>query len=198
MIYLGFDFALAGQSDIPFAELFGLPPRGPIQIARVEPVPPPPAQPPPPVVENSVTAKLHKFLEPEIQQGLVVVLEDQQSVTVRLTAKTMFASGEATLSPTYLPLLNRIADALQDEKGDVMVNGYTDNQPIRTVRFPSNFQLSQERAEAVAAIIGSKLSDQKRLHAQGKGEADPIATNDTAEGRQQNRRTEIVLVRQAG
>jgi type VI secretion system protein ImpK len=199
IMYVAYDFALAGASDIPFAELFGLPPRGAIQIARADPVVPPPPQPPPPApADNSASVKLHKFLEPEIKQGLVVVLEDAQTVTVRLTAKTMFASGDATLNGTYLSLLQRIGDAIQDEKGDVLVNGYTDNQPIRTVRFPSNFQLSQARAEAVGQIVASRLTDQKRMKPMGKGEADPIASNDTAEGRQQNRRTEIVLVRAAG
>ncbi|HLY56954.1 MAG TPA: type VI secretion system protein TssL, long form [Stellaceae bacterium] len=196
LIYVGFDFALAGQSDIPFATLFGLPPRGAIQVARTTPVPPPPPPPAPAAnaPEASVTNKLHKFLEPEIKQGLVVVLEDAQTVTVRLTAKTMFAPGDATLSSSFLPLIQRIGEALQDEKGDVQINGYTDNQPIRTVRFPSNFQLSQARADAVAQVIAGKI-DPKRVHAQGKGEADPIATNDTPDGRQQNRRTEFVLVR---
>ncbi|MBV9750429.1 MAG: type VI secretion system protein TssL, long form, partial [Acetobacteraceae bacterium] len=124
-------------------------------------------------------------------------LEDAQSVTVRLTNRNMFASGQAELSPSYAPLLARIGDALQDEPGNVIVNGYTDNQPIRTVRFPSNFQLSQARADAVARLLQARLTDPKRVRAAGKADADPIASNATPEGRQQNRRTEIVLVRTA-
>jgi len=194
MIYLGFNFALAGKSDVAFAELFGLPPNGPAQVVRAAVVAPPP---PPPVVvsQGGAALKLHQFLAPEIKQGLVTVFEDAQSVTVRLRNKNMFASGQAELNGTYTSLLERIGQALEDEKGHVIVAGYTDNQPIRTIRFPSNFQLSQARADAVAAIIATKLSDKTRLKAEGRGEADPIQSNATAEGRQQNRRTEVVLVR---
>ncbi len=194
VIYMGFNFALAGKSDIAFAELFGLPPNGPPQVARVAAVAPPP--PPPLVVTQAGAAtKLHQFLGPEIKQGLVLVFEDAQSVTVRLANRSMFASGSADLNSSYTSLLERIGEALNDEKGRVVVTGYTDNQPIKTIRFPSNFQLSQSRADAVAAVVATKLTDKSRLKAEGRGDADPIASNATAEGRQQNRRTDVVLVR---
>ncbi len=203
LIYLGFNFALAGSSDIAFAELYGLPPRGtPVVpraavVATAKPVAAPAPAPAPagaPAPSNFV-AKLHKFLEPEIKAGLVVILEDPQSVTVRLTAKNMFDSGQATLNSSYLPLLGRIGEALQEEQGKVSVNGYTDNQPIHTARFPSNFHLSQARASAVAELIAAKLTDKSRVSPVGKADADPLADNATAEGRQQNRRTEVVLGR---
>ncbi len=204
LIYLGFNFALAGSSDIAFAELYGLPPKGTPVVPRVAAPKPaaqaaatPAAQAAPvaaPQPSNFV-ARLHKFLEPEIKAGLVVVLEDPQSVTVRLTAKNMFDSGQATLNSNYLSLIARIGEALQEEQGGVSVNGYTDNQPIHTARFPSNFHLSQARAQAVADLIAAKLTDKGRVKAVGKADADPLADNATPEGRQQNRRTEIVLGR---
>ena len=196
LIYLGFNFALAGGSDAAFADLYNLPPQSPMHVARATPAPvPSPPPPPAAAVQSTLTDKLHQFLAPEIKAGLVVVLEDAQSVTVRLTASAMFASGEATVNPSYISLIQRIGEAIQEEPGNVLVNGYTDNQPIRTVRFPSNFQLSQTRADAVAQIVKSRLTNPGRIQASGKGEADPIAPNNTAAGRQQNRRTEIVLVR---
>ena len=194
LIYLGFNFALAGASDIAFAELFGLPPQGPVQVPRTATV----APPPPPlaaVTENHAASKLHQFLAPEIAQGLVSVFEDAQSITVRLANRNMFASGNATLSPAAAPLLARIGEALQDEPGRVIVNGFTDNQPISTPRFPSNFELSEARAQAVANLVAAKLTDPKRVTAQGKGAGDPIGDNATPAGRTQNRRTEIVLIR---
>jgi type VI secretion system protein ImpK len=194
LIYLGFNFSLAGSSDIAFAEMYGLPPHGAVVVPRPVNVAPPPPPPPPPG-PSQLSVKLHKFLEPEIRQGLVVVMEDAQSLTVRLTNRNMFGLGQATLNASFPPLIQRIAEALQDEPGAITVNGYTDNQPIHTARFPSNFQLSQERAQAVATIIAAKLSDPKRVRAVGKADADPIASNATAEGQQQNRRTEIVLTR---
>ena len=116
-------------------------------------------------------------------------------MTVRLLGATMFGSGEAALTSSFGPLLGRIGDALNDQPGDVKVFGYTDNQPIRNARFPSNFELSQARADAVANHIRARLKDPSRLRTQGKGQNDPIAPNTTAEGRQQNRRTEIVIIR---
>ena len=74
-----------------------------------------------------------------------------------------------------------------------MVSGYTDNQPIRTARYPSNFELSRERAEQVAAILSSRGVAPQRLRAQGLGDAQPVADNKTAEGRARNRRVEVVL-----
>ena len=125
------------------------------------------------------------------------VFEDPQSITVRLINRNMFGSGSATLNASYIPLLQRIGTALRKEKGDVIVNGYTDNQPIHTVRFPSNWQLSQARADAVAKVVASELANPKRLRAVGKGDTDPIASNKTPQGREQNRRTEVVLLKTA-
>lgn len=207
IMYVTFTFLLANVSEVAFAELFALPPRGqivvprqPLPVARVAPAPVPvasPVAPPPP----ALAVKLRQFLAPEIKAGLVTIIQDAQAITVRVASRNtlanrnMFDSGTSTLDGSYAPLLNRIGDALNDEPGDVMINGYTDDQPIKTPRFPSNYELSQARADAVASIIRPRLKDPKRMRAQGKGQVDPIADNKTAEGRQQNRRTEIVLVR---
>ena len=95
-----------------------------------------------------------------------------------------------------MPLLERIGAALRNEAGLLTVLAYTDNQPIRTVQFPSNYQLSAARAQAVRAIIARGVGDPTRLRSEGRADGDPIATNSTAEGREQNRRIEIVLRRQ--
>ena len=197
VIYILFNFSLAGASDLAFNELNGLPPRGAVIVPRVAVTPPPPPPPPIVVAASQLAPKLRTFLAPEIKAGLVQVFEDPQSTTVRLINRNMFGSGSATLNASYLPLLGRIGDALQSEKGEVLVNGYTDNQPIHTVQFPSNWQLSQARADAVAKVLEGRLSGAKRVRAVGKGDADPIASNATAEGRQSNRRTEIVLMKTA-
>jgi type VI secretion system protein ImpK len=86
-----------------------------------------------------------------------------------------------------------VAAALRNERGVVQVIGYTDNQPFHTVRFPSNVQLSAARAEAVRAVLARAIGDPAKISAEGRGEADPIAPNTSAEGREQNRRIEIVL-----
>ena len=86
---------------------------------------------------------LYVFLKPEIDQGLVTVLGNHAMPIVRIRNAGMFASGSATVAQSYVRLLERIGEALKAEKGPVTVDGYTDNQPIHTVQFPSNFQFSQ-------------------------------------------------------
>ncbi len=194
LIYVLFSFSLSGAAGVAYAELAALPPKGAVTVPRPAPVAPPPP-PTEAAVASLASPDLHKFLAPEIKAGQVQVFEDPQSITVRLINRQMFGSGSATLNPSYLPLLHRIGDALKTEPGDVIVNGYSDNQPIHTVQFPSNWQLSQARADAVAGVLRSVLGDPKRVRAMGKGDADPIATNATPAGREQNRRTEVVLLK---
>jgi type VI secretion system protein ImpK len=198
MMYVGFTFLLASVSETAFAELFALPPHGQITIPRQTRAPSPVASVAPAAAAVADVSTVKQFLASEIKAGLVQVFEDAQTVTVRLTNRNMFASGTALLATPFAPLLARVGDALNDEVGSVNVYGFTDDQRIRTARFPSNFELSQARADAVADQLRTRMKDPKRLRAQGKGQADPIASNATPEGRQENRRTEIVLVRGTG
>ncbi len=195
LIYLGFNLLLASSSDATFARLAGLPPTGPVVITRPASRPPPPPPPPLVVAATGGITRLRSFLAPEIKEGLVEVFEDAQTITIRIANRNMFASGEGTLNSGYGPLLDRIGTALEAEPGKVLVAGHTDNQPIRTARFPSNWQLSTARAETVAHVIAAKLSDPGRVKAEGRADTDPIAPNTTAEGRQRNRRTDIVLIK---
>ena len=78
----------------------------------------------------------------------------------------------------------------------MQVIGYTDNQPIRSVQFPSNFQLSASRAKAAAAINAHGIGSPSRISTEGRADADPIANNATPEGREENRRIEVVLRRE--
>jgi len=149
--------------------------------------------PPPPVVEPE---SLSIFLKPEIDQGLVSVLGTRAVPIVRIRNRGLFPSGSAVVSSNFVRLLERIGEALKTERGPVQVIGYTDNQPIRTVQFPSNFQLSAARAEAARAIIVRALGDPGRVTAEGRADADPVSSNATPEGREDNRRIEVVLRRQ--
>jgi type VI secretion system protein ImpK len=124
------------------------------------------------------------------------VLGDRATPIVRIRNRGMFPSGSASVAPNYVHLLERIGEALKAEKGPVTVNGYTDNQPIHTVQFPSNFQLSAMRADAARSIIVGALGDPGRVSAQGHADANPVASNGTPDGRDQNRRIEVVLRRQ--
>jgi type VI secretion system protein ImpK len=189
-LFAWFSTGLNAASDDVFAQQLAAPLAHMPGITRTAPVRPPP--PPPP----SAPDPLYVFLKPEIDQGLVTVVGNHAMPIVRIRNAGMFASGSATVAPTYDRLLERIGEALKAEKGPVTVNGYTDNQPIHTVRFPSNFQLSTARAEAARTIIVGALGQPDRVTAQGHADADPVAANTTAEGRDENRRIEVVLQRQ--
>jgi type VI secretion system protein ImpK len=194
-LFLWFSINLNSASDAVYARLQGAPPDHMPAITRTPVVEPAPvvARPPP---EPSALDKLRQFLKPEIDQGLVEVLGTPAQPLVRITGRGMFASGSATLTPSFKPLLNRIGLALMEENGPVRVIGYTDDQPIRTIAFPSNFQLSTARAQAASTIIGASIGDASRLSVEGRADADPIAPNATPEGRERNRRIEVVLNRQ--
>ena len=190
-LFVWFSNGLNAASDNVYAAMLGAPLSHMPAIQRAAPV-----QPPPPVVVQP--EPLYVFLKPEIDQGLVRVLGDHAMPIVRIRNRGLFASGSATVAPNYVHLLERIGEALKREKGPVQVIGYTDNQPIHTVQFPSNYQLSKQRAEAARAIIVRALGDPGRVTAVGRADADPIASNATPEGRDENRRIEVVLRREGG
>ena len=137
-------------------------------------------------------------LQPEIAAGKVSVLGTTHQPIVRINNQGLFGSGSATVEAADVPLLQKIGQALAKESGTVVVTGYTDNQPIHTLQFPSNFALSQSRAQAAAAILDQTIGDQSRITAKGMGDADPVASNASEAGRAQNRRIEIVLNHPSG
>ena len=197
-LFLWFSISLNSASDTVYARLHAAPPDKMPTITRtpvVEPAPVVAVAPPP---EPSALDKLRQFLKPEIDQGLVEVIGTPAQPLVRIIGRNMFASGSATLTASFKPLLERIGLALKEEAGPVKVVGYTDDQPIRTIAFPSNFQLSTARAQAASTLIGASIGDASRLTVEGRADADPIAPNTTPEGRERNRRIEVVLNRQGG
>ena len=194
-LFVWFSTGLNAASDDLYARLLAAPPAGMPQITRAALVVPPPPPPAPP--EPSAVDRLKVFLKPEIDQGLVSVLGTAATPIIRIKNHGMFPSGSATVTREFYPLLERIGAALKDEPGKVQVIGYTDNQPIRTVQFPSNHKLSADRAAAASALMARSVGDATRLASEGRADADPIANNATPDGREQNRRIEVILHRQA-
>ncbi|MGH2859950.1 MAG: flagellar motor protein MotB [Solirubrobacteraceae bacterium] len=137
-------------------------------------------------------AKAHGFanqVKAQIQQrGLVVTV---------LTDNLLFGSGSDTLEPASYPLLSEISHLinLDTEEHPVDVEGYTDDVPIDTTQFPSNWELSTGRATTVLQYLLSQGVPGGRLHASGYADHFPVASNATAEGRTRNRRVEIVFER---
>jgi type VI secretion system protein ImpK len=108
----------------------------------------------------------------------------------------LFASGEARVPDEQHELLGRVARALGQFPGRVQVLGHTDDQPVRTLRFPDNWTLSERRAEAVQRLLMQSL--QRPVGFEGKGHSVPLVPNDSAVNRAINRRVEIVLYPDSG
>jgi type VI secretion system protein ImpK len=193
-LFLWTSTTLNAASDDLQSQVLTTPPTRMPQVTRaaiVQPLPPPPVP-----SEPTVLDRLRASLQPDLDDHAISLSGTPATPIVRIAGRSMFSSESAVVQSASRPLLERIAAALRNESGSLQVIDYTDDQPVRTVRFPSNFQLSVARANAVRTIIARDLGDPARVSAEGRADADPIASNGTAEGREQNRRIEIVLHRQ--
>lgn len=123
------------------------------------------------------------------------VQDDVDKVTIEMSEKILFASGSAQLNSEAGATLNSLAESLNKVEGDVIVQGHSDNVPVRGGRFDSNWQLSAARAFSVIEKLTEKGVPEKRLAAWGFGENRPLVGNETAENRAQNRRIEIVVLK---
>jgi type VI secretion system protein ImpK len=167
---------------------------GRIEIARRVPAPPPP--PPPPEPDRVTQAqRISAQLAPEIGSGKISVTQTGNEIIIRVGDLILFAPGQARVLDQFKPISARIAAILETESGAIRVVGHTDSTPIKTVRFPSNFDLSVERAKAVAVLLKLGLSDPARVAVEGKGADVPVSSNDTADGRAKNRRVEVLVKR---
>lgn len=176
-VYAWYSYALAGQVDELGLNQIALKKTEPTKLA-LAPAPKP---------------RLAQLLAPEIEQKLVAVKDLRLESVVTILGEGVFESGSAVPTGRAAPLLRRIAEALDQVEGQVVVTGHTDNVPTRTLRHASNFALSKDRAANVKTMIEGMLKDPARISAEGKGDTEPVAPNDTAEGRAQNRRVDITL-----
>ncbi|MYZ50270.1 type VI secretion system protein TssL, long form, partial [Propylenella binzhouense] len=175
-------------------ELLALNQGGPISIARAAFAPLKD-----PVDFNNTTQiqRIRAALSDEIAAGGVDVEAVGEEIVVRVNNLVLFGLGAAEVQPEFEPIAKKIAAALEPEPGPINIIGHTDNVKVRpTGRFKSNYDLSVARAKSVETIFEKNISDPSRLQVAGRGEQEPIATNDTKEGRAQNRRVEIMIPRE--
>lgn len=192
-VFVTLRILLSGNTEIVTAEMARMFPDTQLGIERA-PVAVP--APPIPIKASTQLERIRERLTDEIKQNLVDPIESGQSIIIRVGAFALFESGQATIRPEFEPVARKIAQALEAEPGDIRITGHSDNVRIVTTRFPSNFELSLERARAVAGVLKAKLSQPDRLKIEGKGEAAPLASNNTAEGRARNRRVDISIPRE--
>lgn len=137
---------------------------------------------------------LKQMLQTEIDKGLVELDGADNGTRLRIGNEALFDSGGVDVSEAMVPVISKIARALESTSGSILVTGHTDNRPIATTRYPSNWHLSLARATSVSDMLGRNGNLKGRLWPEGRGEAEPLFENDTAENRARNRRVEIVLV----
>lgn len=146
-------------------------------------------------VLSGTYTSLVEELEEEVASGKIEIQKLQGQLQVRALDRILFASGSAELKPDGKAVLKKLAAEIRKlEDQRVRVEGHTDDVPISTPRFPSNWELSSARAAQVVRFFAEAGLEPKRLEALGFASYRPIADNGTAEGRSRNRRIEIVLV----
>jgi len=146
---------------------------------------------------RALQARLNAYAQARGFADQVQTEIDRRGLVVRvLTDKLLFGSGQATLKPQGLPLMEEVATLLNvDRRHPIVVEGHTDDVPISSAAFPSNWELSTARATTVVRFLIGRGVDRNRLGAAGYADLHPVATNATGAGRAINRRVEIVFER---
>lgn len=143
---------------------------------------------------NALGTRIQDALAELVQQKLVTVRRGGSFLEVEIQSDLLFASGVAEPSPMATDTVRKLAAVLRDAPNALRVEGYTDDQPIHTVQFPSNWELSTARAASIAHVLIGEGVGPGRLAVVGYGEHQPIADNATAAGRNANRRVLLVIL----
>ncbi|MCG8015523.1 MAG: type VI secretion system protein TssL, long form [Candidatus Thiodiazotropha sp. 'RUGA'] len=150
-------------------------------------------------LEREVQAQaeeLQEMLESEISDGLIDVETESTNIIIRIQEKGSFPSGRANLNPDFFEVISKITEVIATTPGKIIVAGHTDNIPISTRRFRSNWELSSARAVTVVhAMLSNASIEEERFLIQGYADSQPLVDNETAENRAQNRRVELVIRR---
>ncbi|MEH6556592.1 MAG: flagellar motor protein MotD [Oceanicoccus sp.] len=142
---------------------------------------------------QQINQKIDESLAELLKSNLVTVRGNEKWLEVELKSSLLFGSGDSTLSLPALELLGSIASILKDQTNPIRVEGFTDNRPINSARYPSNWELSAGRASAVVKFFIEEGLAADRLAAIGYGEHQPITDNNSEESRAANRRVVLMI-----
>lgn len=141
-----------------------------------------------------LASRLIRELESEVASEALNVNYDDQQVVIRFSEEATFRSGEADIKPEMIPIIERVVDVLSECSGNVFVSGYTDDRPISSSRFRSNWDLSAARAVSVVhELVLNRQVPAERVVAAGRAETNALVPNDSPENRALNRRVEIAI-----
>lgn len=156
--------------------------------------------PPPPIDDEivrtikDISKQLNKALADLIANDDVIIKQGEDWLELEMKSNVLFYSGEARLETTAVPIIGKVANILSTSANPIQVEGFTDDNPINTPKFPSNWELSAARAASVVHLLDRYGLDPSRMSAIGYGEFQPIADNTTEEGRKKNRRVVLVVL----
>jgi type VI secretion system protein ImpK len=182
LVYLGFLFVLNQRSDPVALAVAGLGRDLPQLVERQGFVP------------SESRLRLRDLLSAQAQQGVLEV-RDRGETEIVILREGLFPSGSGEVDLALLPALQAVGDALNRIPGQILITGHTDDRPIRSLLFPSNWHLSKRRAESVRDILARFVAPE-RLFAEPRADGEPIVANDTPANRALNRRVEITLFAQ--
>lgn len=176
-IYKIFDYQLTNKTDSinQSIQALTIPTKQDIPIASTQP------------------RRLTPLLKNEIESGLIEVSETPTASKITILGDELFASGSDKIEDRFFPVLASVSQALNIVHGQIIVSGYTDDRPISSLTYPSNWHLSQGRADAVKQILLRYIEDASRVRSEGKGDQNPILPNDSELNRAKNRRVEIIV-----
>ncbi|MFM2645143.1 flagellar motor protein MotB [Vibrio diabolicus] len=144
---------------------------------------------------ETLMERIKKALEREIEQGAIEVENLGQQIVIRMREKGAFPEGSAFLQPKFRPLVRQIAELVKDVPGIVRVSGHTDNRPLDSELYRSNWDLSSQRAVSVAQEMEKVRGfSHQRLRVRGMADTEPLLPNDSDENRALNRRVEISIM----
>lgn len=143
---------------------------------------------------KKVTSDLHRVMGGLIKNGQVSVAQTSRGIELEINASVLFETGEAVIQQASVATLSEVAKILAADDHIIEVNGHTDDIPISTAKYPSNWELSSARASSVVRLFIEHGVQSRRMTAVGMADNQPIAINTTPEGRAKNRRITIAVL----
>jgi len=143
---------------------------------------------------RDMAQEILKALDPLVREGQVKVNQTGRGISVEINASALFAAGQAQLRPDSSRALQQVSKVLANTEKALQIEGYSDNTPIATAQFPSNWELSAARASSVARLFIDNGVAEARMSVIGYGPNRAVASNDTAEGRARNRRVTVMIL----
>ncbi|PHS26624.1 MAG: flagellar motor protein MotD [Methylophaga sp.] len=165
----------------------------PINLIELPPTPPPVSEK---IIRtiNDLAQQFNSTFAEKIENEDISIKQGNNWLELEIKSSALFYSGESRLERTAIPIIAKAAEILKTSSNPVQVEGFTDNQPISTPRFPSNWELSAARAASVVHLLNRYGVSPNRMSAIGYGQFKPIADNTTESGRQKNRRIVLVVL----